>query len=297
MMLHQYDICAIGHVTKGIEVYEGKPREYIGGAPYFISIALKKLGSSVMVVTKIRDEDTDILLRFKEHGIEILNIKSTKTTSFRIDYGLTLDDRQIKVVSVADPFNLEDLSFYKESKYIYIGPLTTKDFSLEFIKEASKKAPLVLDVQGFTREVSGDRIVYVDWSLKKEGLKYVSICKLDMREAELLTGTSEDLNIVFDKLSNWGVKEVVLTSNKGVHLYISNLKKNYFAPFIVNKVLGRIGRGDTCLAAYLFAKLEQMPFEKAVKFAAAVTSLKLCYPGPLRNTKEEVMKFFENNYM
>jgi sugar/nucleoside kinase (ribokinase family) len=51
------------------------------------------------------------------------------------------------------------------------------------------------------------------------------------------------------------------------------------------------------LAAYLFAKLEQMPFEKAVKFAAAVTSLKLCYPGPLRNTKEEVMKFFENNYM
>lgn len=294
-MISKYDVCAIGHITRGIEVYQGKPRIYVGGAPYFISIALKRLGLSVMVITRIMEKDEDILNQIKKNGIKIFNIKSSKTTSFKIDYGLSLDDRQIKVISIADPFIPEDLSLYKESKYIYIGPLTTKDFSLEFIKEASRKTPVVLDVQGFTREVFEDKIIYVDWPLKMECLKYVSIFKLDAKEAELITGTSE-VSKAFDMISNWGVKEIVLTSNRGVHVYSNNLKKIYFAPFITNKILGRIGRGDTCLAAYLFAKLENMPFEDAVKFAAAATSLKLSYPGPLKETCKTVIDYMKTWY-
>ncbi|MEM3385484.1 MAG: PfkB family carbohydrate kinase [Nitrososphaeria archaeon] len=294
-MIAKYDICIFGHITRGMEVYKGKVREYIGGAPYFISLALKRLGALPIVITKVMEKDENILNDIKENKIEIFNIKSSKTTSFRINYGLTLDDRQIRVNTIADPFIIEDLNLYRESKYIYIGPLTTKDFSLEFIKEASRRAPVILDVQGFTREVSEDKIIYVDWPFKTEGLKYVSIFKLDTKEVELITGTS-DVSEAFDTMSHWGAKEIVLTSDKGVHVYLDIVKKSYFAPFIVDEVLGRIGRGDTCLAAYIFAKLKNISFENAVKFAAAVTSLKLRYPGPLKETQQEVLKFIKTRY-
>ena len=223
-------------------------------------------------------------------GIGVVVLPTPKSHSFHTVYGKSFDERMLRVLSVAEPFNASDIDYCPNAKYIYMGPLTTNDFSLESMRRASEKAPVVLDVQGFTRLVVEDRIEYVDWGWKKDGLRYTSIFKADIREAEILTKTRDPVK-ASEILASWGPTEILITSNEGLHLRAGN--DIFFAPFVVDEVRGRVGRGDTCLASYLHARLKGMGYEDAVKFAAAATSLKLRYQGPLREGEVEVMTFLK----
>lgn len=289
------DVCAFGYVTKESEVFQGKYREFTAGPPYFFSMALARLGTSVLVITKLAPNDKYIIDEMIKAGIEVITLESRTTFSAHTIYGKTLDERHIKILSTADPFTLDDIKYCRESRLVYVGPLTTKDFTLEFMREVRKLAPLVLDVQGFTRRVVGDRIEYVDWDWKVDGSKFVDIFKADSKEAKLLTGYEDALEAI-DVISSWGPKEVLITSSKGVYLGVKGHGK-YFAPFKVGKVVGRVGRGDTCTASYVHARLNGLSYEECVKFAAAATSLKLTYQGPLRNSESEVLKFVKEKYL
>lgn len=291
--MNSVDVCAIGHITKESEVFGGVYRLFIGGPPYFLSIALKRLGSSVYVITRVAESDRDILSELYVLGIGVTVLPTTKSHSFHTVYGGSFDERILHVLSVAEPFKVSDVDCCPDAKYIYIGPLTTSDFNLEFMKRANERAPVVLDVQGFTRMVIGNRIEYVDWQWKRDGLKYTSIFKADIREAEILTKTRDPLK-ASEILASWGPAEILITSNSGLHLRVGN--DTLFAPFIVDEVRGRVGRGDTCLASYLHARLKGMGYEDAVKFAAAATSLKLRYQGPLREGEVEVVNFLRTAF-
>lgn len=288
------DVCAFGHITRESEEWKGLKRRFTAGPAYFFSLALRRLGDNVMVVTKLSLDDKNILAELEREGIRIVLRKSARTSSFHTIYGKNVDERYLKVISVADPFTIDDLKYCEPSKYIYIGPLTTRDFDSEFLANARRKAPIVLDVQGFTRKVVGDRIEYVDWDWKIEGSKYVDILKADSNEARILTGLNEPVDALKEILE-WGPKEVLITSAKGVFLGVKGVGM-FFAPFIVRGIRGRVGRGDTCTAAYVHARLREMSFEDAVKFAAAATSLKLGYQGPLRNNERDVLRYVEEKY-
>lgn len=287
------DVCAFGHITKESERFKGVYRQFIGGPPYFLSIALKRLGSSVFVVTKLAKEDDYLLKELYELNIDVMLLYSRYTSSFHTEYGETLDERTLTVLHVAEPFSINDLRYCPEAQYIYVGPLTTEDFDLSFIQEARKKAPLVLDVQGFTRRVVHNRIEYVDWEWKTEGMKYIDIFKADIKEATILTGVRDPINAL-KILSSWGPKEVLITSGEGV--YLGTDHGLVFVPFKVDEVKGRVGRGDTCLASYLHARLKGMGYEKAVIFAAATTSIKLKEQGPLKVGEDIVWKYIKLNY-
>jgi len=288
------DVCAFGHITRESEEFRGIVRRFTAGPPYFFSIALRVLGSTVKVVTKLSLKDVEIIRELKDLGIEVIVRESKNTSSFHTIYGRTLDERYIKVLSIADPFTLDDLKLCTEAKYIYVGPLTTKDFDLEFLREAKKYSQVILDVQGFTRKVVGDTIEYVDWDWKIEGLKYVDIFKADRKEAKLITGHEDPLKAL-DVIMSLGPKEVLITSSEGAYLGVKSIGK-FFSPFKVKEVKGRVGRGDTCTASYVHARLRGLSYDKALIFATAATSLKLQYQGPLRNSEEEVLKFVEVEY-
>lgn len=288
------DVCAIGPITRESEVFQGTYRVFTGGPPYFFSAALKRLGSEVVVVTKISPKDGELVRGLEELGVKVVIRWSRETSSFHTIYGKSLDERYIKVLGVADPFTVSDLKYCGESRYIYLGPLTTRDFNLEFMEEARGRAPLILDVQGFNREVVDGGVRYVDWPWKVEGSKYVEIFKADANEARILTGVPDPAKAA-EVIASWGPSEVVVTSSSGVHLHVKG-EGGFFAPFKVGEVKGRVGRGDTCLASYVHARLKGMGCDIAVKFAAAATSLKLTYQGPLKNSEGEVLEFMRRNY-
>ena len=285
------DVSLIGHITKETEKIDGVERGFIGGPAYFSSLALKRLGTSVAVTTKLAEEDLLILNELREENIEIYLGDSNRTSSFGTIYGKNLDERYLKVRSVATPFGLTDIKILPK-KFFYLGPLTTKDFDISMLEELSKKSGIVLDVQGLTREVRGDKIEFVDWPEKEEGLGDVDILKADKCEAEILTH-KEDIWDCAEDLSSYGSREILLTSRNGVFVYAEG--ERYFSPFTIKEVKGRVGRGDTCTAAYAHCRVKQLPPGFACKFAAAATSLKLSYEGPFKDSEEKVIELM-NSY-
>ncbi|MCE5265045.1 MAG: carbohydrate kinase, partial [Deltaproteobacteria bacterium] len=60
------------------------------------------------------------------------------------------------------------------------------------------------------------------------------------------------------------------------------------APFDPENLSGRTGRGDTCFISYVAWRMNH-GIEESLRYAAALTSLKMEKPGPFLGTQEEVL--------
>ena len=94
-------------------------------------------------------------------------------------------------------------------------------------------------------------------------------------------------------IASWGPREVVITHADGVMVYAD--EKLFEVPFVIKALKGRTGRGDTCISAYLAARLKLSPGD-ASKFAAAMTSLKLEKEGPFDGSYQDVLDKMANEY-
>jgi sugar/nucleoside kinase (ribokinase family) len=115
-------------------------------------------------------------------------------------------------------------------------------------------------------------------------LPLFDILKADIVEAEALTGSS-DRKLAARALESWGPREVVITHRDGM-LVLEN-GNFHEAAFRPRALIGRSGRGDTCIGAYVARRLSAPPRD-ATLWSAAVTSLKLEAEGPIRRTLAEV---------
>jgi len=122
-----------------------------------------------------------------------------------------------------------------------------------------------------------------------QGLSLVTYLKVDLAEAELLTGQS-DLRVAAHQLAAYGPREIMLTESSGVTVLADG--RLYQAPFTPRSLAGRTGRGDTCFASYLGMRLMASP-DEATRVAAAVTTLKLERPGPWRGSRAEVQQLLQ----
>ena len=101
-----------------------------------------------------------------------------------------------------------------------------------------------------------------------------------------MTGTA-DREKGAEMLAEWGAEEIMVTHNTEVLILKDG--EFYRAPFNPSNLSGRTGRGDTCFASYLARRLKEGPGE-AVKFAAALTSMKMEKPGRFSGTEADVFE-------
>ncbi len=109
--------------------------------------------------------------------------------------------------------------------------------------------------------------------------------KLDVVEAELLTGTA-DLSRAARIVEGWGSAETMVTRADGVLVRAGG--KDYFERVTNRSVVGRTGRGDTTFGAYLAWRRDHS-IGDSLRFAAAVVSIKMESPGPFRGGMEDIM--------
>ena len=126
-----------------------------------------------------------------------------------------------------------------------------------------------------------------------EVLAYLDVLKTDAVEAQLITGEA-DKEKAASMLSSYGPTEIVLTHKDGVFVYAD--KTYYEAKFTPKEMIGRSGRGDTCIGAYVTKRLSVPPGEACI-WAAAVTSLKMEAEGPFRRDISEVEKKIRKDYI
>jgi sugar/nucleoside kinase (ribokinase family) len=278
------DIMMIGHFAKDKLVVEGTSEIASGGAVYYGSVALRRIGVRVAVVTRLHSGDFSLLSEMKAEGVQVFATPAPETSGIENIYTTADMERRIcKPLGFAGPFSLQEIPDLQARIYLVV-PIMAGEVGLLLLKSLAQRGPVALDVQGFVRVRAGGKLVFRDWPEKAEGLAMVTYLKLDHAEAEVLTGLT-DVHAAVRQIAAYGPHEIMITHNGGVLVYAG--EQTHQATFTPRSMDGRTGRGDTCFATYLGKRLSAPP-EKACRFAAAVTTLKMERPGPFRGTLAEV---------
>lgn len=283
--MKNYDIVIIGHVSHDILNYRGEVSRFIGGAAYFSSFAAKKSGAELLVVTKMAEDDFGLLNGMRNEGIEVLAIPSQQTTSIEnIFVTDDVDNRKVNLLSQADPFSMEDIPEVKARVYNLAG-LFKGEFQPSMIKTLSRRGKVALDLQAMLRTSEHGKFAWNDWDKKDEYLPHLTYLKADSLESKVITGT-EDRRKAAQIMNSLGAEEVMITHSSEVIVYDG--KKYHSAPFKPGNLSGRAGRGDTCFISYMTRKLSH-DTDESLKYAAALTSIKMERPGPFSGTRDDVL--------
>jgi sugar/nucleoside kinase (ribokinase family) len=280
-----FDIAFVGHYTKDIIAYPHLTRTVDGGAFNYGANVAVRMGLRVAVVTRLAREDWHVVAGLERLGVTVFARPTPASTLLRLTYPTdNLDERTIELLSSAGAFTVEEVADL-QAKVFAIGASVRGEVPAEVVEAlAAKGGILALDVQGFIRVVRDGTLTHDDWPGKESILRHVTVLKTDAVEARLLTG-EDDQRAAAKRLAAYGPREVLLTHGGGVLVYHDGAFDE--APFVPEEVRGRSGRGDTCTSAYLSRRSTAPPAD-AVRWAAAVTSLKLEAEGPFSRPMAEV---------
>lgn len=314
-MQTQLDICCIGHITLDKIV---TPRHEVfmpGGTSYYFSYGINSLFQSTLgkritakssdtsqtvcprltykLITSLAESEMHSVNDMRGVGIDVEVIPSAKTVYFENIYSDNQNERRQRVRAKADPFTVEKLKDVS-ARYIVLGSLLADDFSLDVIKFLHGKGTLVVDAQGYLREVRGEDVYAVDWKDKKEALKYIDVLKVNEYEAQVLTG-EEDLHEAAKKLAEWGVKEVLLSLGSYGSIILADDVFYDIPSYEPLLLVDATGCGDTYTMGYIYRRAQGASVEDAGRFAAAVSTIKLEHSGPFASSEQRAMELVEKN--
>ena len=281
-----YDITLIGNYTKDKIVTPREIKYVDGGGFNYGAHAAIALGAKTAAITRLKKEDKHVVDNLTNIGIDAFPTYTDCSTHIELIYPTDdFDERTLVMPKSAGSFSSEQFKDIK-SKIFLVNASVRDEFKIQTLIDLEKKRSLIgIDLQGFIRTIDKKNILVNSlWNEKKEALELTHYLKADGVEAEFLTGES-DLVAAAKVLKSFGPKEVIITHKNGVLVYDG--KNIYQEPFILDKIVGRSGRGDTCGASYVYKRLSLEPKE-AIKWAAAATSLKMESDTPLKNTYKEI---------
>jgi sugar/nucleoside kinase (ribokinase family) len=229
-------------------------------------------------------------------GIDVFITYTDASTCLTLEYPTDDPDKRVMyVASSAGAFTPEEVQNINAKAFV-LGPSLHGEIPLDVLEALRRKDTLIAcDVQGYVRADVNGNVEYVDWDREEmqEVLSMINILKTDAVEAERITGET-DKKKAAATLSSYGPTEIVLTHKDGVLAYAD--KTCYEAKFTPKTMIGRSGRGDTCLSAYVIKRFFASP-EEATIWAAAVTSLKMEAEGPFQRALSEVEQKIRNDYI
>ena len=293
-----FDIVILGHVAKDINEFRNDKEEAIGGVVYYGGMAGSHMGLKIAIITRLRREDFHLLEEFKNNGIQYFVYPSKETSGIRNVYrSERMEFRDCQILGFAGKFKKKEIPILN-TKFFVIGSIMAGEVDYRLLKYLYKIYPgkLCLDIQGFLRKRKKGTIYYtrLNEHQKRAILKRIDYLKIDHNEAELLT-KENDIIKAAENLIKMGPKEILITHEKGIMLKTKT--EFYSLPWRNDSLKGRTGRGDTAFISYLGSRIKLSPKE-SLKFAAALTSLKMETPGafnlPLNLVQELIKREYEN---
>ena len=289
-----YDVAYVGNYTKDTIITPAGTHYVDGGAVNYAAHAGARLGCRVVVVTRLAQEDYDRVIGvLYSEGVDCLVTITPQSTCVKLEYPTTnVDVRNLYVTSTAGTITVDEVQGIRCLAAV-IGTTLRGEIEMEAIQILRGRAGLLAaDAQGFVRVLEGQDLAYRPWGAMPDVLQLLDIFKVDIKEAEFLTGT-RDIHDAAQSLAAYGPKEVLLTHQDGLLVYAHG--EFHAARFYSKTMNGRSGRGDTCTGAYIAKRLSASPAE-ATRWAAALTSLKMENEGPFKRSLSEVAQLVESKY-
>lgn len=291
----RFDVATIGNYTKDTIVTASGTQHADGGGFNYSAFAAASLGRKVVAVTRLAAEDLPRVVRsLEEAHIAVIATETPSSTLMRLEYPTAnVDQRILTVAATAGSFTVEQVRSV-DARACIISPSFRGEFPIEVIRELRRRdAVISADAQGFIRVRHADgRLSHEAWPERDEVLRLLDILKADAVEAEALTGES-DIRAAARTLAALGPREVVITHRNGILVHAGG--EIFTAEFRASSLVGRSGRGDTCIGSYIAARLDHPPGE-AILWSAAVTSLKMEAVGPIRRRYADIVDLVEREY-
>jgi sugar/nucleoside kinase (ribokinase family) len=300
--MEAYDIVFIGHMAVDeVRHFGGEVSVCAGSAVLCGALAAARVGCRVAVITRMSPADEQLVESLRVAGVEVVIVPAPATTYMQVIHPFPdVDVRRIICVRSAGFFQPEDVPPL-QAGVCHLAAISDQEFDLPFIRALKARGlRLSADMQGFVRQgvphaalgagpESGE-IHFRDVAGKREIVSLLDFVKLDLVEAEILTGT-RDLEQAARQFADWGAREVIITCADGVLALVESVA--HFSPFTNCSVIGRTGRGDTTFGAYL-AWRPGHSAQEALDFAAALVSIKMESIGPFKGTLEDVLERMKN---
>jgi len=157
------DIMMIGHFAKDRLVVDGQVEVASGGGVYYGGIALRRLGLSVAVVTRLHADDFSRLDELREAGAQVFATPAPETSGIENTYDSTdMERRTCKPLGFAGPFRPDELPDLRARIYL-VASIIAGEVDLELLRLLARRGPVALDVQGFVRVREGPDLVFRQW--------------------------------------------------------------------------------------------------------------------------------------
>jgi len=249
-----FDLVTVGHFALDL-ISSPKittPKPSLGGPPAYVSVAARKLGAKVSVISKVgEDFSSRYIAWLNANGVDLSGLKMIKgasTTRFVLKY--THWRRQIQLKSRAPPILPEDIPNSLQAKVVHIAPVVDEISRNLVYKLRTLTNVLSLDPQGFVREFDAAGNMHLKRWHDQQALRQIDLYKSSSNEIKRVTGLA-DLQMAMEKIHDYGAKIVIATEGmKGSKLFFEG--KIYDIPACKPKrVLDPTGAGDIFIGAFL----------------------------------------------
>jgi sugar/nucleoside kinase (ribokinase family) len=254
------------------------PRQALGGAPSYSSLALSSLGYHPEIVTHIGvdfpDEYTGLIK--DQTGLNVLRwiAPGYKTTSYRIDR--SGEHRRLWLAAKCKDLTIEDFRAYvataSSSRSVVLNPVAG-EISISLLERISKEFELVfVDSQGFVRRFDKNTgEVGMRSGLDISALAGVDVLKADQEELSAWTGTSNRESAI-RQLTKFVNVLLVTSGPSRVEVYEDGKLQLKASPFKV-QVADTTGAGDIMLSSFAARYTETRDLREALVFAVTASTL------------------------
>lgn len=272
-----------GNLTPGTS-NPARIRSSYGGVARNVAENLARLGHPVQLITAVGEDQTglEMLKQLDEVGVDTSQTYHSQThptgTYLAVlgaggDLQIALDD--MRVISDLTPAYFDQrVALFKASSAVFVDGNLPRE-SLRRIVLHSKRAGIPLCVNPTSTALAVKFLPY---------LQNLSFITPNCSEAAILSGNSEGLTGREDALQAAkylvaeGVKFVVVTLAEAGVSYATSETSGHI-PAVHTTIVDPTGGGDAMAAAILFAMLNDIPSDDAVRLGVSAASLTLGHRG------------------
>ena len=249
-----FDLVTVGHfaidliASPAIAAFE----QALGGSPTYVSLAARKLGARVSVISKVgEDFPNEYSASLKTSKVDLSGLKRVRggfTTKFILRH--EGDECHSQLLSRAPPISVRDIPSSLRARIIHVAPIADELSRAVVSDLRTKTGILSLDPQGFVRKVDRSGNIHLKRWRDKRVLELIDLYKSSLGEIRMVTGQT-DLRLAMKEIRDYGVGIVVATRGvKGSTLLHEGVFHEVPAckPRIVRDLTGA---GDAYIGAFL----------------------------------------------
>ena len=248
-----FDLVTVGHFVMDLILSPRieYPKITVGGPAAYVSLAARKLGARVSVISKVGKDFENHLSWLRENEVDLTYtqiIENAHTTSFTLTYNN--GNREIQLKTLGPRILPSDIPSFLRAKVIHLAPVAN-EFSPQITQILREKATLLsIDPQGFLRKFSKIGNMKMK-SLEKMGfLEDCDIFKSSITEIKAMTG-KHNLETAIGTIKETGVNIVLVTMGKRGALAHFDNGYYHIPPCKARPIKDSTGAGDAFIGAFL----------------------------------------------